>query len=81
MKLDLNKKGLVHLVCGIQPPLNMFDVLEKNGDGKRTGEFPFNAWEWDTHHLERLEEQELFELYNKIVKMWETTTKHFGGGK
>lgn len=78
MKLELDKKDLVHLVCGIQPPLQMFDVLENSGLGERTGGFPFNTWEWDTRYLEKLEEQELFELYNKIKSLWETVTKHLG---
>lgn len=78
MNIDLNKKDLIHLVIGIHPPLQMFDILEHSGLGERTGGFPFNAWEWDTGMLKKFEEAELLELYNKVKSLWATVTKHLG---
>lgn len=67
MKIDLNRKDLAKLVGGNWPPLEDISMLEKRGLGRYTGGF-HDRWDWDITALEKLSEQELYDMYLKYNK-------------
>lgn len=62
MKVDLDKTGMIHLVCGTNPTGDLRDDLEK----KRLGYSENGEWFWDTDELKRYDNPQLLNLYKKV---------------
>lgn len=84
MKIDLDKKDLIHLVIGIKPPLHLFDILEHDKLGKRQDSLSTETevfgmdWNWDSEALEKMPAEYLWDLYQTVKKTWATITEHLG---
>ena len=62
MKVDLDKTGMVHLVCGTCPGHSMQEELEKKNLGYREDD----TWHWDSDELRKYDNSQLLTLYKKI---------------
>ena len=69
MKVDLEKKDLIHLVTGISPYYSLFEELTASGAGVYCGGFS-EHWEWNKPKLEKMSEEKLFELYGRCKDSW-----------
>ena len=69
MKVELNKKDLISLVMGIVPPYSVYNEPLVKKCGEHCGGF-VDRWDWDNFELEKLTEEELYELYNICKEGW-----------
>ena len=68
MKIDLDKKALISLVCGESPDYGLFE----NKTVKTCGRYSDNrGWQWADHELEKLNEQQLYDLYKLCRESWD----------
>ena len=58
MKIDVDKKALIDLVCGTSPNYDLFE----NPTVKKCGEFngSVGVWSWDRYKLKELSESQLY---------------------
>lgn len=61
MIVDLSKKDLIHMVSGCSPSYENMD----DRYGQYWGGF-CDKWEWDSNKLNKLSEEGLWELYQKL---------------
>ncbi|MNR05496.1 hypothetical protein D3C85_1215300 [compost metagenome] len=61
MIIDLTKKDLIRMVCGCSPSYENMD----DRYGQYWGGF-CDKWEWDSHKLNKLSEEGLWQLYQKL---------------
>lgn len=67
MKVDLDKKALISLVCGQSPGYSIMgnDTIKKHGSYSDN-----RGWTWDTIRLMSITETELYELYKLCRNSW-----------
>lgn len=66
MNIDVNKKDLIHMICGTSPSYEYFDTLREWGVGHYVGGFN-DKWVWDPDSLDRLSEYRLEYLYQLLT--------------
>ena len=68
MKIELDKKGLIHLANGTYPHFDLFE----NELVKVCGTFNGSAgtWSWNDSELNKLSEEQLYNLYNLCIDSW-----------
>jgi len=68
MKVELDKIALISLVCGEQPYYSIFEhpVVKKCGSYNGS----HDEWRWFHYELEKLSEQELYDLYILCRESW-----------
>jgi len=67
MKVVLDKKALISLVCGESPDYSVMD----NALVKLCGEYNDNrGWHWDKHALKEYSEEQLYNLYWMCRNSW-----------
>jgi len=69
MKVDLDKKALISLVCGQQPNYSMLENPIVKLCGSYNGST--DIWCWSEHNLEKFSDDELYKLYCECRKSWE----------
>lgn len=62
MKVDLDKTGMVHLVCGTNPAGDLREDLGK----KNLGYSENGEWSWDADELRKFDNPQLLNLYKKL---------------
>lgn len=67
MKIEVDKKDLVRLICGISLTYKQMEEIGGLGLGSYTGGF-HDKWDWYPWSLEKYTEDELYALYLKIKK-------------
>lgn len=65
MIIDLDKKALISMVCGVTPNFSLFNdpIVEKCGKYNDS----YGTWTWDFKELNKLSEESLYDLYNKCI--------------
>jgi len=67
MKVDLDKKALISLVCGETPYYSLFG----NALVRLCGNYDDNrGWSWNKRELEKRSEEELYVLYQACRNSW-----------
>jgi hypothetical protein len=66
MTVNLSKQDLINLVKGVKPKsMGVCDDYTKKGLMKFTGNQWNEDWDWVTDELDKMSEEELFNLYIK----------------
>lgn len=65
MIVDLSKKDLIHLFCGIWPSYKDMGRIASQGLGHYSGGFN-DEWSWHVRDLNNLTEEELYNLYKSV---------------
>ena len=68
LNIELVKRDLISLVKGTDPSYDAMSIPLVKKHGKYHGGFN-DEWQWDTYELEKLTEQQLYELYSLIKKV------------
>jgi len=64
MLVELTKDDLVRLIIYVYPSKNMMGEYSKLKYGEWVGGY-VNDWRWDRFNLEKLTEQELYNIYKE----------------
>lgn len=67
MKIELDKSDLIAMVKGKTPEYTLLEHELVKKSGYYTGGF-VDKWTWESGKLEKLTEQELFELYTALKR-------------
>lgn len=70
MEVELDKRDIIHLLRGVEPSYDKMDIVENMELGHYTGGFEdsFN-WQYpNSYFWDKYSEEELYELYNKLIK-------------
>ena len=70
MKVELNKRDIIHLLRGVEPSYDAMGLIEDMELGSYTGGFDDSfSWEYvKSAHWDKYSEEKLFELYLKLLK-------------
>ena len=66
MKIDLDKKDLITLVCGNSPGFDFITEFSNLDYGSYNGSY--GTWNWNHYKLEKLSDGELWELHIKMKR-------------
>lgn len=62
MKIDLDKKGMVHLVSGVYPSADIHCRLSEKNFGYEVGD----SWYWNEQKLREMDDMQLYMLYREL---------------
>jgi len=65
--IEVNKEDLVNLVTGTSPSFDLINPFTEMGIGNYIGGHA-DRWSWNRSTLEKLDEHELLEIYNRMRK-------------
>ena len=70
MNVELTKRDIIHLLRGVEPSYDNMGTVEDMGLGYYTGGFVERfEWQYPNYHLwDKYSDEELFNLYKRLVK-------------
>lgn len=70
MNVELTKRDIIHLLRGVEPSYDKMGIVKDMGLVYYTGGFVDRfEWQYPNYHLwDKYSEEELFNLYKRLVK-------------
>lgn len=70
MNVELTKRDIIHLIRGVEPSYDKMGIVKDMGLGYYTGGFVDRfEWQYSNYHLwDKYSDEELFNLYKRLVK-------------